>query len=116
MDRSFSTQKFGRLLRKNSTIYEKRLWEAIRNRQFRNLKFRRQHPIGSAFFVDFFCPELKITIELDGSVHDDRVNTEYDKERDSAIKELGLKVFRIKNSDLPKEPQDIYDYLENLLK
>jgi very-short-patch-repair endonuclease len=57
-----------RRLRKTATDAEKRLWSRLRNRQIANLKFHRQHPLGSRT-VDFFCAEAKLAIELDGSGH-----------------------------------------------
>ena len=57
-----------RNLRKNSTIQERRLWNLLKNRQFHNLKFKRQQPIGD-YIVDFICKEAKIIIEIDGGQH-----------------------------------------------
>ena len=69
-------------------------------------KFLRQQPVfyGSTlnqrlFFVpDFYCAEKKLIIELDGKIHD--FQKEYDKNRDSILNELGLKVIRFKNEEL----------------
>ena len=47
-----------RNLRKNSTIQERRLWNLLKNRQFYNLKLKRQHPIGD-YIVDFICKNYK---------------------------------------------------------
>ena len=47
-----------RNLRKNSTIQERRLWNLLKNRQFHNLKFKRQQPIGD-YIVDFICKEVR---------------------------------------------------------
>ena len=57
-----------RELRKNQTPAEQILWEMLRDRRFLNLKFRRQHQIGD-YIADFYCHDLKLIIELDGSVH-----------------------------------------------
>ncbi|HEX2899870.1 MAG TPA: DUF559 domain-containing protein, partial [Bacteroidia bacterium] len=66
-----------RQLRRNSTPSEKKLWQAIRNFQVLNVKFRRQHPIFYAgrenpkqlYVADFYSVEAKLAIELDGDVH-----------------------------------------------
>ena len=59
-------------LRSEETHAEKLLWQQLRGRKFCNLKFRRQHPIDR-FIVDFFCSELRLVVEFDGSVHLDRI-------------------------------------------
>ncbi len=57
-----------RELRIKETKAERIVWRLLRNRKFLNLKFRRQHQIG-LYIVDFYCDELKLILELDGSVH-----------------------------------------------
>ncbi len=52
-------------LRNNPTSAEKILWEHLKGSNFYGYKFRRQHSIGR-YILDFYCPELKISIELDG--------------------------------------------------
>lgn len=55
------------------------MWQMLRNRQIRNLKWRRQQVIDG-FIADFYCSELNAVLEIDGLVHDDeevKVNDEY---------------------------------------
>jgi adenine-specific DNA-methyltransferase len=85
-----------RELRKSSTPSEKILWEALRNKRFNNLKFRRQHVIAG-FILDFYCPSIKLGIEVDGAVHRREENRNYDKERDVVIKEHGVTIMRIES-------------------
>ncbi|HPT32185.1 MAG TPA: DUF559 domain-containing protein, partial [Prolixibacteraceae bacterium] len=54
-------------LRKNMTPAERFLWEALRNRRFMNLKFRRQHPV-EFFVTDFICIEKFLVVEVDGGI------------------------------------------------
>ena len=86
-----------RELRKEQTETEKILWQYLRDRKFQGKKFRRQHVI-SGFIADFYCPEEKLVIELDGSVH--LTQKEYDNERQKIIEDLGIKVLRFKNKDV----------------
>ncbi len=86
-------------LRKDSTSAEKLFWRLVKNRQFENLKFRRQHPIGS-FIVDFYCHEKRLVIELDGSVHEDEFIKQYDKRREQVLKSFGLIIVRFENGDI----------------
>ena len=88
-----------RNLRKNSTIQERRLWNLLKNRQFHNLKFKRQQPIGD-YIVDFICKEAKIIIEVDGGQHNEPKNIEYDKTRTEYLNNLGYKVVRFWNNEI----------------
>ena len=88
-----------RNLRKNSTIQERRLWNLLKNRQFHNLKFKRQQPIGN-YIVDFICKEAKIIIEIDGGQHNEPENIEYDKTRTEYLNTLGYKVIRFWNNEI----------------
>jgi very-short-patch-repair endonuclease len=69
-------------LRKAQTKAESRAWWLLRNRYLAGFKFRRQHPIGP-FFADFCCPELKLIIELEGSVHSNLPSSRSTKARTS---------------------------------
>ena len=88
-----------RNLRKNATIQERRLWNLLKNRQFHNLKFKRQQPIGD-YIVDFICKETKVIIEIDGGQHNELENIEYDKTRTEFLNGLGYKVIRFWNNDI----------------
>jgi very-short-patch-repair endonuclease len=57
-----------RELRLVQTDAEKLVWGMVRGRRFECLKFRRQHRLGG-FIVDFYCPEVRLVIELDGKRH-----------------------------------------------
>ena len=82
-----------RALRRRSTDSERRLWEQLRDRRFRGLKFRRQQPIGGRFVVDFYCAALKLAIEVDGPVHHDQVVRDADRQR--ALEASGIIVVRV---------------------
>ena len=88
-----------RNLRINSTIEERRLWNLLKNRQFCNLKFKRQQPVGD-YIVDFICKEAKIIIEIDGGQHNEPKNIEYDKTRTEFLNSLGYKVIRFWNNEI----------------
>ena len=86
-------------LRRNSTIQERRLWNLLKNRQFHNLKFKRQHPIGD-YIVDFICKEAKVIIEIDGGQHNEPENIDYDNTRSEFLNSLGYKVLRFWNNEI----------------
>jgi very-short-patch-repair endonuclease len=68
------------------------LWRILRQRQA-GFRFRRQHPIG-VWVVDFYCPEAKLAIEIDGISHDMGDRPERDVRRDAWIAEQGIEVVR----------------------
>ena len=83
-----------RELRKNQTLAERIMWTHLRNRQLLGFKFRRQYSVDS-FVIDFYCPKLKLAIELDGNVHDLPEQKEYDKKRQMHIETYGISFIRI---------------------
>ncbi len=88
-----------RQLRRNTTVAEKIFWTKVARRQFYNLKFRKQHGIGN-YIVDFYCPEKKLIIEIDGDTHADEEVIEEDEIRSKYLISLGYKIVRYTNSDI----------------
>ncbi|MBI4426683.1 MAG: endonuclease domain-containing protein [Candidatus Kerfeldbacteria bacterium] len=86
-------------LRRHMTEQEVRLWVRLKQRGLLGYKFRRQQPIGR-YYVDFYCPELKLAIELDGGHHFEPNQRAYDLVRQRSIESLGIKVVRYTNSDI----------------
>ncbi|OGE77979.1 MAG: hypothetical protein A2751_01915 [Candidatus Doudnabacteria bacterium RIFCSPHIGHO2_01_FULL_46_14] len=78
------------------TPAEKLFWSKIANRQFSNLKFRKQHGIGN-YIVDFYCPEKKLIIEIDGDSHAD---SKTDPARSKYLENLGYEIARYNNRDV----------------
>ena len=91
--------EFAKIMRQNATDAEHLMWQLLRAKRFMNLKFRRQHVIAP-YIVDFYCHELGLVIELDGSQHgmDDAI--EYDAERTNFLETLGFRVVRYWNHDV----------------
>ena len=86
-------------LRNNPTQAEAFLWGYIKNNQLEGRKFRRQSSIKS-FIVDFYCPEEKLVIELDGDFHFDEKAIKDDEKRSKIIEEEGIKVIRFENQEV----------------
>lgn len=91
--------EFAKTMRTNATDAEILMWQLLRNKRFMNLKFRRQHVI-TPYIVDFYCHELGLVIELDGSQHGTDDAIEYDAERTKFLEALDLKVVRYWNHDV----------------
>ena len=83
-------------LRKRMTCCEKILWQVLRKNKVRGCYFRRQHPI-SKFIVDFYCHELRLAVEIDGSYHALEQQQEHDSNRSAELENLGIKVIRFTN-------------------
>ena len=99
-----------RRLRKNMTETERKLWFFLRNRKFKGLKFRRQHPVD-VFITDFICIEKKLVVELDGEIHNTPEQIEYDKDRTKILKGYQLKVIRFTNHQINN---NIYNVLKEI--
>lgn len=105
--------QYGRELRKELTEAEKLLWAALRNRKLNGLKFRRQHPLDK-FIVDFYCNEKKLAVELDGSVHDEKINKEYDEARTAMLAGLNVFVLRFKNEEVINNMQNVLERIRTI--
>jgi very-short-patch-repair endonuclease len=92
--------------RKNPTEAELKLWKFIRNKKLSGRRFLRQHPViyqiienDCFFFIpDFYCDKEKLIIELDGGIHDGKI--EKDVHRDKILQNLGFCVLHIRNEEL----------------
>ncbi|MCO8041540.1 DUF559 domain-containing protein [Acinetobacter bohemicus] len=91
--------EFAKYMRHSATDAEHLMWQILRAKRFMGLKFRRQHVI-KPYIVDFYCHEVGLVIELDGSQHgmDDAIG--YDAERTKFLEALGLTVVRYWNHDV----------------
>ncbi len=93
-----------RRLRKNLPPAERLLWSRLRHKQLQGLRFRRQYSVNR-YILDFYCPSRRLAIELDGQTH----VIEADKERDSYLRGLNIKVVRFSN-------REVYTSLEAVLE
>ena len=92
--------KYAKYLRKRMTEEERILWYNIL--RGRKPRFHRQKIIGT-YIVDFYCPELQLIIEVDGTQHYQNENIAYDYTRTEYFQKLGLYVLRFDNSDVNKD-------------
>ncbi len=66
------------------------LWNALRQQQLAGLRFRRQHPVGR-FVLDFYCPSLKLAIEV---ITSSTLTKELDAARTEVLESVGYNVLR----------------------
>ena len=85
-------------LRHIATPAEKLLWKSLKNSGV-GAKFRRQHSVGS-YVLDFYCPEHRLALEVEGRIRDDVLVGDYDTERQSYLESKGIRVLSFKNRDL----------------
>ncbi len=104
-----------RKLRNNMTEAEVKLWCVLKSENFYKYKFRRQHGIGP-YIVDFYCPQLRLVIELDGSQHLESNNIIYDQKRTKYFSSLNIKVIRFFNNDVLKNIQGVWMRIEDKIK
>lgn len=102
-----------RNLRNNSTKAEIKMWvDILRNRQT-GFQFYRQKPLYH-FIVDFYCPKLKLVIEIDGGSHNEKI--EYDRVRTELLNVFDLDVIRYRNEDVMKNIEGVRIDLMNRIQ
>jgi very-short-patch-repair endonuclease len=105
-NRTSRARDFARHLRKKSGEVEMRLWQMLRDRRFTGFKFRRQYAYGP-YYLDFFCPEARLAIELDGGVHGFPEQRAKDRQRDAFLTGDGIRVLRFGNYQFRTQPSMI---------
>lgn len=95
------------------TTAEKKVWyKILRNKNFFGLRFERQKPIGK-YIVDFYCPKLKLVIEIDGDTHYSEQALAYDAQRTDYLCSLGITVIRYTNNEVLEDIDSIYEDLDS---
>jgi len=103
-----------RYLRRNQTEAENLLWQRLRSNSL-NVKFRRQHPMGD-FVLDFYCPRIRLAIEVDGGVHDSADQEEYDRFRQRLIEDHEVAFLRFSNVEVLKQIWGVIDRVANKVR
>ena len=99
LDESRQNVLRARRLRRESSISEQLVWEALRGGRT-GFRFRRQHPVGK-YILDFYCPEAMLCVEADGPHHIER--QVQDAERDEFLLSIGVLTLRFFATDLFSE-------------
>ena len=100
-----------RELRNNPTDAERLLWQYLRNRQLKGLKFRRQCPLGS-YIAGFACLAARLIVELDGSHHAEPSQARYDRVRTAWLKNQNFRVVRFWNGEVLEEMPMVLETIE----
>ena len=91
------------------------LWQSLKGRQLLGRKFRRQISIGR-YIVDFYCPEARVVIELDGQSHFSVTMDHYEAERRKYLEQEGLKVIRFENKELHDNLEGVIETIKQALQ
>ncbi|MFZ5477316.1 MAG: endonuclease domain-containing protein [Myxococcota bacterium] len=100
-----------RRLRRDQTVAEALLWARLRDRRLVGHRFRRQHPVGR-YVLDFYCPEARLCVEVDGSQH----GGPDDAERDAWLQGQGIRVLRVWNDDVMVRMDQVLEAILDLVK
>lgn len=94
-------------LRNNPTEAESKLWDYLKGSKL-GYKFTRQYGVGP-YVIDFYCPKLKLAIELDGLQHNKTEEVDYDNQRNNFLEHFGIKTIRFWNEEITKNINKVLD-------
>lgn len=117
MTKLFNKRKFQAFrseLRGRMTKSEALLWKYIKNDNL-GFRFRRQHGIGN-YIVDFYCPKLKLAIEIDGLTHAEQKVFEKDQRKERFIKENSITLKRYSDTQIFNDLDNVLMDIENTCK
>ena len=106
-------KQIARKLRKDMTLAEILLWKELKGKKVLGYDFHRQKPIDE-YVVDFYCPRLKLILEIDGDSHDGK--EESDKIRQEKLESLGLTVLRFWDLDVKANVDGIVGQLKEWIE
>lgn len=103
-----SRKNLRRKLRAEQTEAETLLWNKLRSRRLNSMRFVRQYGVGR-YVLDFFCPETRLAIELDGSQHMEKEHEDYDLRRTAYLNALDIKVIRFWNNQVMSDMESVLE-------
>ena len=106
-------KELARTLRNNSTLSEVLLWNHLKGKQMRGYDFHRQKPIDN-YIVDFFCPRLRLIIEIDGQSH--AFKGKKDEQRKNRLELLGFYILRFDDLDVKKNMEGVLASIEKWIE
>ena len=108
------TKEYRQLLRKTETTSERILWKKLRGKKLDGFRFRQQHGYGP-YILDFYCPALRLCIELDGEVHEQERVKLKDEDRTSFLRQQRIHVLRIKNEEVETNIEEVLKKIRNYI-
>jgi very-short-patch-repair endonuclease len=106
-------KQVARILRNNMTLGEILLWKELKGKKLLGYDFHRQKPIDE-YVVDFYCPALKLVVEVDGESHDGK--EEADRLRQNKLESIGLTVLRFWDCDVKSNVDGVVEQLREWIE
>ena len=103
---------FAKHLRKEMTAEERKLWHLFLKSY--PLRFRRQAPIQN-YIVDFYCPQAKLVIEIDGTQHYETQGIQSDEQRTKQLEQMGLRIVRFSNRQINEEFDGVCHHIDHII-
>ena len=101
-------------LRNNNPPAEKLLWAKLKHKQLLGYKFRRQQGVDR-YIVDFYCPAVKLALEIDGDSHFNDLAQGHDKQRQKCIESYGIRFLRFTNDDIYKNLAGVLEVIARFI-
>ena len=103
-------------LRNGSTAAESTLWLSLKGCQIEGMRWRRQFSVGP-YILDFYCPQLRLCIELDGAQHYTMQGGENDLLREEwLLREHGIRTIRFENKDIFINHEGVIVYIREVTR
>jgi very-short-patch-repair endonuclease len=113
---NIGNERFKRkMLRKNMPRAEVILWSKLRGKELGGHRFRRQYSVGK-FVIDFYCPKLKLAIEVDGDSHFIEGARERDRERQTIMEAVGITFLRFNNREIYENINGVLNKIMGCIK
>ena len=90
------------------------VWQMLRKRQCRGIKFRREHPIPP-YTADFCCIQIRLIVEVDGDHHYTDAGKRHDRHRDKFLFSRGYTVLRIPGYEVENDPRAVFQRIEQAI-
>lgn len=112
-DKSKNLLNIAKILRRNMTTQEKRLWyDFLRHYP---VKIYKQRIIDN-FVADFYCHKARLVIELDGSQHHTAEGNKYDSNRTKILNQYGIHVLRFTNQDIDRTFYEVCQIIDQTIQ
>ena len=91
------------------------LWSRLKGKQVLGLRFRRQYSVGP-YSLDFYCPAVRLAVEIDGDSHWIGGAVEYDRSRQDFVESFGIRFLRFPNSEIYEDLDGAVQVVEGKAK
>ncbi len=95
-----------RPLRTHGTSAEAVLWTRLKGRRLAGFRWRRQVDVGP-YVLDFYCPAVRLAVELDEAAHQGPAAQEAGAARARHLAAVGIRVLRFENRAVVERPDEV---------